>query len=64
MGRMQQCEFTVGLALRRQFRRILRSRGLDFTEEKGWLDSQFIIRGNGDQLRPLFALAVGDPPTR
>ena len=34
---------TIGRLYAREFRRALCARGLSFTEDKGWLDSQFII---------------------
>jgi hypothetical protein len=36
--------FNVGLLLRRQFRRLLMSEGLDFSEDKGFLNSLFVVR--------------------
>jgi hypothetical protein len=53
-NRTQTAEFTVGLVLRRGFRRLLRSRGLQFTEDKGWLDSQFIVSGPGNEIGRLY----------
>ena len=38
--------FTAGLLLRRQFRRELQKANLDFSEEKGVLDSLFVVRGS------------------
>jgi hypothetical protein len=52
----QSAEFVVGLSLRRAFRRRLRSDGLEFTEDRGWLDSQFIVHGTHEQLTRLLRL--------
>lgn len=41
---MSRATFTVGALPRRQFRRLLQRLGADYTEDKGWLDSQFILR--------------------
>lgn len=35
---------TVGAAIRRPFRRMLDRKGISYTEDKGFLDSQFILR--------------------
>lgn len=53
----QRAVFEVGLVLRREFRRQLLARGLRFTEDKGWLDSQFIVHGTPLQLAPLYYAA-------
>jgi hypothetical protein len=35
---------TAGMAVRRQIRRFLLEEGIDFVEEKGWLDSVFYLK--------------------
>ena len=34
----------AGLAVRRQIRRFLLEEGIDFVEEKGWIDSVFYLK--------------------
>lgn len=48
-------KFTVGLLLRREFRRYLeyvRFSGahIEWIEQKGWLDSEFLVRGPVEQV--------------
>jgi hypothetical protein len=40
--------FTVGALLRRSFRRELIASGLTFTEDKGLLDSLFVVKATPD----------------
>ena len=37
--------FIIGRLYARDVRRALREYGLEFTEERGWLDSQFVVTG-------------------
>lgn len=37
-------EIVAGLAIRGQMRRFLLSEGIDFVEDKGWLDSVFYLK--------------------
>lgn len=41
---------TAGIAIRGSIRRGALSYGLDYYEEKGWLDSVFIIRGSANRV--------------
>ncbi len=41
---------TVGAMLRRPFRRLIMYHGLEYIEDKGWLDSLFVIRGDAASL--------------
>jgi len=45
--------FLVGALCRRQFRRRLMQEGLPFREDKGWLDSLFVVEGDVILLRNL-----------
>lgn len=45
--------FVVGALNRRAFRRMAMSKGLSFSEDRGWLDSFFVVRGNGFRLNEL-----------
>jgi len=36
-------EITAGMAIRREMRRFLLSEGIQFTEDKGWIDSVFYL---------------------
>lgn len=40
---LQKVEYVVGLLLRRQFRRLLLSEGCQFTEDKGFINSMFVV---------------------
>lgn len=44
---------TAGLLVRRPMRRLLLSLGIDFTEDKGWLDSVFYLHCNDLHLAQL-----------
>ncbi|MBD80461.1 MAG: hypothetical protein CL840_16210 [Crocinitomicaceae bacterium] len=48
--------FTAGVLFRRQVRRELIRVGLDFGEDKGWLDSQFVVRGDYAQVKAVQAV--------
>jgi len=53
----------AGLAVRGQIRRAAVQFGVDFYEEKGWLESTFILRGPADrviQLKNALVRAFGD----
>lgn len=52
---MQKATITVGMLLRRQFRRSLQQAGLVFTEDQGWLDSQFVVTGPSDAIYRLMS---------
>ena len=41
---------TAGMAIRGSIRRGALSYGVDYYEEKGWLDSVFIVRGCADRV--------------
>jgi hypothetical protein len=41
---MYKLTWTVGALFRRQIRRELQRNGIAFTEDKGFLDSQFVVR--------------------
>lgn len=41
---------TAGLAIRGQIRQAAVRMGVDFYEEKGWLESTFILRGPADRV--------------
>jgi len=45
--------FLVGALCRRQMRRRLMQEGLQFQEDKGWLDSLFVVEGDVILLRNL-----------
>lgn len=52
-----QRAFIVGALLRRAFRRACDRMAIHYTEDKGWLDSQFIVTGDSraiDQLAEAF----------
>ena len=42
---------TAGIAVRGIVRRAALTFGVDYYEEKGWLESTFVLRGPADQLR-------------
>jgi hypothetical protein len=46
--------FISGAIVRGQMRRAMMSLGLDFKEEKGWLDSYFLVSGPPDKLRQFY----------
>lgn len=46
---------TAGLILRGTLRRGASQCGVDWFEQKGWLDSYFVFRGPAEQVRRLFA---------
>ncbi len=54
----QNGEFLVGLPSRRTFRRRLRSLGVEFTEDAGWFDSQFIVSAPYETLVGLHQLVA------
>ena len=59
-GRMN---LTVGLIIRGAVRRGAISYGIDYYEEKGWLDSVFILRGPAErmlQFKTAVEQAIGD----
>lgn len=43
----------AGLPFRRAIRRVLQERDLRFVEDRGWLNSQFVVYGTEMQLLPL-----------
>jgi hypothetical protein len=45
--------FTVGLLLRGEFRRYLLRRDIEFTEDKGWLDSFFVVHSTREEYQIL-----------
>jgi hypothetical protein len=49
--------FDVGVLLRRDFRRKLMAAGLRFTEDKGWIDSRFVVTATKAELNPFYRLA-------
>ncbi len=49
MERLRQT-FEIGALLRRSFRRTCLELGVDYTEEKGWLDSFFVVEGTREQI--------------
>ncbi len=49
--------FTVGLLLRRQFRRLLIEEGLAFQEDRGWINSLFAVTGPSRHISFLRQLA-------
>jgi len=54
---MASLAFTIGRLYVRSVRRALRAEGMSFTEDKGWLDSQFVVTGtNAEILRLQSAL--------
>lgn len=60
---MKGVEVTVGLLLRRKFRRMLTTLSnslptLSWTEEKGFLDSLFIIRGSLAEIEALKKIMI------
>lgn len=54
----QSATFVVGLALRREFRRLLQRHKLQFEEDKGILNSQFIVTGEGCKIYLLMSFAA------
>lgn len=50
---MARLSFTVGALWRRSVRRALIKGGWPFTEDKGLLDSQFVVEGSVEQLERL-----------
>jgi hypothetical protein len=42
--------FVLGALVRREFRRGLQLYGLDYSEDKGLIDSQFVVTGEEDRL--------------
>jgi hypothetical protein len=47
---MARASYTIGRMWARPFRRSLMEWGFDYTEDKGWLDSQFIVTGDHAKL--------------
>ena len=47
---IHQATMTMGILHRQDARRMLQRLGLRFEEDRGWIDSQFIIYGTYDQL--------------
>lgn len=45
---------TAGVGIRGEIRRGAIRYGVDFYEEKGWLESIFVFRGPADQLRQFY----------
>ena len=43
--------FTVGAMFRREVRRLLRSMDIAYSEDKGWLDSHFVVSGDDATVR-------------
>jgi hypothetical protein len=41
---------TVGALLRRGFRRMLDQEGVSYSEDRGFLDSQFIVKGEPEAM--------------
>jgi len=41
---------TAGVVVRRPIRRIIREYGLAYDEDKGWLDSHFVISGPAEKI--------------
>lgn len=52
---MGKLPLTVGALLRRDVRRALDRAGIEYTEDKGWFDSQFIVTVNDAQRRAIGA---------
>lgn len=48
MSMTATCTVTVGVLLRRPVRTMLMASGLEWQESKGFLESDFVIRGNAD----------------
>lgn len=54
---------TAGLAIRGQIRRAAVRYGVDYYEERGWLESVFILRGDAERVKALhkaITAAFGD----
>jgi hypothetical protein len=49
--------FTSGALIRGQMRRAMMSLGLDYKEEKGWLDSYFVVSGPQSKVGRFYAWA-------
>ena len=43
----------IGALYRSDYRRLLMIHGLDYEEDRGWLDSLFIVKGTYDKLKLL-----------
>lgn len=54
--------FEIGLLNRQEFRRVLLKRGLTFNEDKGLLDSLFVVTGPAPVIEGLLRMArqIGD----
>lgn len=50
--KMDKATFVIGALLRRGFRRLLQDNDdiFTFTEDKGFLDSQFIVKGSAENI--------------
>jgi hypothetical protein len=46
----ERATYTIGRLYARSFRRSLRDWGLEFSEDRGWLDSHFVVIGNRETL--------------
>lgn len=42
---------TAGLAVRRQIRRFLLREGVDFKEDKGWIESEFYLNCTDEKMK-------------
>ena len=47
---MAQIEFTAGCMIRQKIRRELLRNGFEFTEDKGFLNSFFIVKGSQEDI--------------
>lgn len=46
-------EYTMGLLVRRDFRRFLNTFDVSYSEDKGFLDSQFIVTGSENDIEEI-----------
>ena len=50
---MKKSGYTMGLLVRGYFRRWCFELGLNYKEDRGWLDSGFIVEGNENKIQLL-----------
>jgi len=48
-----KCDYVIGALLRRSFRRACMKLDIEYKEDKGWMDSYFIVKGEVNKVKQL-----------